>query len=147
MATSASDLSQLADLDGVEQLVGGNTPFLLEGPGDAFVVRSGRIELFAVKVEAGEPVGSRYHYLTAEPGDVMFGMDLARYGNDLGFLAVGVVGTRLVKMPVATIRAAARDPELAPAVFRAIDRWVGGLATGVSRTIRPQPRADVTLAA
>ena len=147
MTPPASDLPELVELEGVERVVGGNSPFLLEGPGDAYIIRSGRIELFAVSVEGGNPVGARYHYLTGEPGDVLFGMDLAQYGNGLGFLAVGIVGTRLVKVPVTTIRAAANDPALAPAVVRALDRWVTGLSAGVSRTIRPQPRADVTLAA
>ena len=122
--------------DGDEVVVGGNTPFLLDVADMVWVVRSGRVEVFAVNVEDGQARGTRHHYLTADPGDVLFGIDLARFGEGLGLLGVGLVGTRLQRVSLARIRAAAKDPAYAGEVASAVERWVTGLSRGVSRTSR-----------
>ena len=144
MATASLDL---LTGEGTEIVVGGNTPFLLDGPDRVWVVVSGRVEVFAVDVVDGQPSGARHHYHSADPGDMLFGIDLERYGEGLGFLAVGMVGTRLRVVPLERVQALAREPEHADALADVVDRWVTGLSRGVSRTIIPQPRADATLAA
>lgn len=137
-----SRLIETFDREGREEIVGGNTPFLLEGADNVWLVRSGKVEIFSVGVEDAKPHGTRHHFLTAEAGDLLFGMDLDGYGEGLGLLAVGVVGTRLLRMSVGRLRES--SPEgLSPAM----DRWILGLSEGVSRTIIPQPRADLALKA
>ena len=143
MTKAARTVSRVAlsALEGVRLSVGGNTPFFLDDPSSVWIVLSGRVEVFAVaQVNGCEPSGARYHYLTADPGDALFGMDLARYGNGLGMLAVGVVGTELRKVKLERLTSADGLTEL-------VERWVTGLSKGVARTIVPQPRADLLLEA
>jgi ATP-binding cassette subfamily C protein len=148
MATiTANPAFDLLAAEGEEVIVGGNTPFLMDGADKVWVVASGRVEVFAVNVVDGHPDGTRHHYLTADPGDAIFGIDLERYGEGLGFLAVGMVGTRLRLVPLERVQAVARDEKYAEGLAGIVDRWVIGLSRGVSRTIIPQPRADATLAA
>jgi ATP-binding cassette subfamily C protein len=136
-AATASTATLLA-LGGVRRSVGGNTPFFLDDPLSAWIVLSGRVEVFSVARADGEAQGTRYHYLTADPGDALFGMDLERYGEGLGMLAVGVVGTELLQVALDRLKAAGGVGDL-------VERWVSGLSKGVARTIVPQPRADLLI--
>lgn len=131
--------------EGDERVVGGNTPVLLDDPGTMYYVDSGRLEIFSVAVEDGEPVGTRRHFFTAVPGDGLFGMDLVRDGEGQGFLAVGTVGTRLRRLPVAAFKARLADAGMRDGLIAMIERWVEGLSAGVARTIVPRPRADVQM--
>jgi NHLM bacteriocin system ABC transporter ATP-binding protein len=135
------DLSMLFDPEAVELSLGGNTPFLLADPAWVWIVRSGRVEVFCVSVVHGKHDGPRFHYLTAEPGAALFGMDLEDSEAGLGLLAVGIHGTELVRVPLQRLRDA---PQVARPL---IDAWVVGLSKGASKNIIPLPRADVTLAA
>src|SRR5688572_6865942 len=89
--------------------VGGNKPFALDGAGTVWLVESGRVEVFVVNIDGGQPTGARRHFFTAEPGDVMFGVDRPAAG--LGLLAVGAVGTRLVRLPIDVVQRFAQDPD------------------------------------
>src|SRR5690606_23811306 len=112
-----------------------------------YYVASGRLEIFSVMVEDGEPAGTRHHFFTAVEGDGLFGMDLARDGEGQGFLAVGMVGTRLRRVSVEAFRARLTDAVIGGDLTGIVDRWVEGLSAGVARTIVPRPRADVQMEA
>jgi NHLM bacteriocin system ABC transporter ATP-binding protein len=73
---------------------------------------------------------------------VLFGLDLAAIGNGQALLAVGVVGTQLLRAPIETFHQWALDPALTAHVSTIIDRWVTGLSLGVTRLVVPKPRAD-----
>ena len=126
-------------LAGTELSVAGNTPFLLDDPTQAWLVLSGRVEVFCVGLTGGHPGGPRHHYATVDPGDILFGVDIGRHGQGLGLLAVGAVGTRLLKVAVAQLRTLPEPP------VEPVDRWVTSLSRAVSRLIVPTPRADVIL--
>ena len=143
--TSPLDCVSLFEAEGTELMVGGNSPVLLNEPDAAYYVKSGRLEVFSVAVEDGQAVGSRHHFYTASDGDALFGMDLERYGEGQGFLAVGMVGTRLLKLSQARLHAHLGDAEFAASLAPIMDRWVSGLSSGVARTIVPHPRADLQL--
>ncbi len=143
--TSPLDCVALFEAEGAELVVGGNSPVLLSEPDAVYYVKSGRLEVFSVAVEDNQAVGSRHHFFTAVDGDALFGMDLDRYGEGQGFLAVGMVGTRLLKLSQARLRAHLGNPEFAASLAPIVDRWVGGLSSGIARTIVPHPRADLQL--
>ena len=68
MATiTANPAFDLLTAEGEEVIVGGNTPFLMDGADKVWFVASGRVEVFAVNVVDGHPDGARHHYLTADP--------------------------------------------------------------------------------
>jgi ATP-binding cassette subfamily C protein len=146
MATApALDCVSLFEAEGTEMAVGGNSPVLLSDPDAVYYVKSGRLEVFSVAVEDGQAVGTRHHFFTALDGDALFGMDLDRYGEGQGFLAVGMVGTRLLTLSQARLRQHVHQPDFAASLAPIVDRWVTGLSAGVARTIVPHPRADLQL--
>ncbi|MCH9648180.1 MAG: NHLP bacteriocin export ABC transporter permease/ATPase subunit [Deltaproteobacteria bacterium] len=126
--------------------VHGNRPFLLDDPAMAYVVETGRVELFAVGVEEGQPVGQRSHYFTAQPGQAFFGMDLEAYGVGAGLLAVGHLGTVVRRITVVRLSQLARDEDLGPRVALWLDRWISGLSKSLTQDIVPGPMVDASLA-
>jgi ATP-binding cassette subfamily C protein len=145
---------------GVARAVAGNAPFLLEGVNRVWLVRTGQLELFLVRTGDETQRGMRHHFMSAQAGDLLFGMDT---DLGLGLLASGVVGTEVVEVSLAMLQAAvpqAAVPQAAvpqAAVPQAavpddlielsagIDRWVTAVSAGVTRHITPKPRADVLL--
>ncbi|MEL7061080.1 MAG: FHA domain-containing protein, partial [Acidobacteriota bacterium] len=150
-------LAHLASL-GTPREASGNAPFLLDDPEAMWLVEAGRVEIFAVGVEAGRPVGARSHYLTVEPGEAFFGMDFGSYRVGAGFLAVGRRGTRLRTVPRGALRSVAAgadsdsgknslaspagDP--AAALGGLVDGWVEGMTRRLSRDML-RPLVDVSL--
>ncbi|MGE0043717.1 MAG: NHLP bacteriocin export ABC transporter permease/ATPase subunit [Vicinamibacterales bacterium] len=142
---TAEDCIALFEAEGVDHAVGGNTPVLLSEPDTVWFIRSGRVEVFSIAVEDGAPVGARHHFFTAGAGDALFGIDLATHGEGQGLLAVGMIGTHLLRLPGARLREHLGDPAFAASFAPLVDRWVLGLSAGVARTIVPHPRADVQI--
>nr|MBA3532688.1 NHLP bacteriocin export ABC transporter permease/ATPase subunit [Ardenticatenales bacterium] len=113
---------------------GSNQPFLLSGASSVWVVYSGRVHIFAVQVQDGEPVGHRRHLYTAEGGDAFFGMEIQEEGTVMGLLAVGVNNTRLLRLKRERLIELAADPLYHPPLATLLDNWIGGLVRGVSQT-------------
>lgn len=130
---------------GTVRAVAGNTPFLLDGPDRAWFVRQGHLEVFVVRHGASVDRGMRNHFLSAPQGTLLFGMDLAMAGMGLGLLAVGVVGTEVVELPVAELQALASRSEDRATLTTLVEAWVSAVSAGVTKHIVPKPRADVLL--
>jgi NHLM bacteriocin system ABC transporter ATP-binding protein len=131
--------------DGRVIAVSGNTPFLLEGAGRVWLVRSGHIEAFLVRTGDETDRGTRNHFLSAHPGDLLFGME-TDFG--VGLLASGVVGTEVVELTVEAFRRSiesATDVVERTEAAAMLERWVGAVSAGVTRHILPKPRSDVQL--
>jgi ATP-binding cassette subfamily C protein len=83
---------------GARTTVGGDRPFLLRAD-QAWFVASGQVDVFAVHVEDGAPVGPRRQLLRAQAGQALFGMGAAEDGERWGLLAVGANNTELLVSP------------------------------------------------
>ncbi len=125
-------------------ITGSNKPFLLNDPKTVWMIFSGKVDIFAVRVENGEPVGTRRHLFRVEVGDAILGMDLKRYRREIGLLAVGLSGTRLLPVKRARLEALARSAEDAEWVVPLINNWVAGLSRGLSKNLT-LPRQFETL--
>ncbi len=128
--------------EGVEIAVSGTSPFLLDDKNSIWFVEEGRIELFTVSVEDGEPAGARNHFATFDDGSVLFGMDLAKYGLDSGFLAVGKVGTKVHRLTQAQFHSIGMAPALNEEVAALVDRWIEKMSQGLTSDIAPRPFFD-----
>lgn len=122
----------------------GHQAFLIDEPGVCWLVESGKVEIFGVDIEGGEPTGARWHFLSIAPGEAMFGMNLARYGGNSGFLAVGRGGTLLRRIPVTQLAELAAAGDLREEVARLVDGWVAGLSKSLVRELIPGPRVDLS---
>jgi len=115
---------------------GSDRPFLLAGAG-GWLVRQGRVDVFAVPLAAGVPAGGRTHLFRVEEGGVLFGTG-TRVDHAVGLLAVGSAGTRVAPVERIRLRAAALDPSQAPVLAALLDGWVGLLCAAVARDAVPE---------
>jgi NHLM bacteriocin system ABC transporter ATP-binding protein len=100
---------------------GGNRPLRLDA-GRVWIVRAGRIDVFATRLAEGEPEGPRRHLFRLEAGDPVFGV-----GEDpasgRALLAVGGPGTTLAEFALAEVEALAGDPGTRPLFEELVGRW------------------------
>lgn len=122
----------------------GNAPFLLDDPQSVWVVQSGKVEIFAVKVKDSEFKGSRYHVGSVEIGQLIFGLDSQRYGQGLGLIAVGVSETQLLRLPVDRLQSLVAEPEFSPYVANLVDRWLALLSADLVKELIT-PRTNMVL--
>ncbi len=141
---SAKPETRLED-EGEAVLVAGNRPFFLDDTSSMWMVESGRIDVFTVAVKDGEPAGARTFFISVEPGQALFGMDLATYGQGNGFLAAGKSGTRLRKIPVERFEELAKQKRHEERIAGMIDTWVTALSRGLVRDLPAGPPIDYDL--
>src|SRR5262245_28031105 len=53
-----------------------DSPFVIDGIGVAWLVQSGHLDLFLVRLRNGDPIGHRSHVLRASEGELVCGMDV-----------------------------------------------------------------------
>ena len=145
-APSGSPLAELFRSEGELIVADGNKPFLLDGKENAWLLETGKVEVFTVALEGMVPTGSRSHFLSVSPGQLMLGMDLAGFGMGAGFLAVGRMGTNLRRLTVSRLQEVARDESYGPELAALLDAWTGALSRSLTKDFPPGPIADVALA-
>jgi NHLM bacteriocin system ABC transporter ATP-binding protein len=116
--------------------VAGNTPILLDDPETVWVVFSGRVDVFVVRVEDGRAVGARSHLFHATDGAALFGMDLR--GRSVGILVSGAPGTQLLRVKRSGLARLAETGGFAPLVAGLIEGWVDALSAGLARDLPPR---------
>lgn len=136
-----NSISNLFEQKGISTSVGGNNPFLLDNPDSVWLVRSGRIDIFSVRLEDGKVVGARSHFFSVQPGELLFGVgwDLRKMGR--GLLAVGITGTELQKTSFKTIKKATQSLSFCNHLAPFLDTWISGLSSGISKGL--DPRTDL----
>jgi NHLM bacteriocin system ABC transporter ATP-binding protein len=121
--------------------VGGNSPILLNDPETVWVVYSGKVDVFSVRLDQGQVVGARVHLCRMEAGAGLFGTTAdgaAGGGAGVGLLAVGVGEVRLVRIRRERLHALMEDPACAEAVIELVDGWVRGLLGAVAHVLPPK---------
>ncbi|MEZ5328906.1 MAG: NHLP bacteriocin export ABC transporter permease/ATPase subunit [Verrucomicrobiales bacterium] len=124
----------------------GNNPLLLDNPQSVWYVGSGVLEIFTTMVTDGECTGARSHFTSVPTGGLVFGMNLAAYGHQHGFVAAGSKGTVLYRLTLKDLQHAAQHKETGVELAGLLDGWVTSLSHGVTESI-PRPQADVKLRA
>ena len=123
-----------------------NKPLVLSDPDAVFLVESGKVEIFTVALENGQPVGARTHFVTADAGQLFFGMDTDRYGMGSGFLAVGKAGSELRRYSAARLLRLAETPIHRDRLAPLLTRWVEAMSRRLVLEIEV-PRPDLPLEA
>lgn len=126
----------------------GNRPFLIQGADYVWYMDRGHVEIFATGVEDGEPQGNRSHFCSISEGALIFGINFEEVVGASAFLAIGVVGTRLYRLPLSRLQewcgeAESRLEELSDLV----DDWTETLSFGITKEIQPSPRVQHQLVA
>ena len=103
----------------------------------AWFIQAGKVDLFAVPLQAGEQAGPRTHFLRAEAGQVLFGIPASNSGASMGFLAVGSSDPCLYKLSLARLQELAHEPTQAKELAEWIDGWVRELYRSLSDGLPP----------
>ena len=74
----------------LQLIIKGNQPLLLDDPQKVWLIESGSIALFAVKIKNGVPDGPRRYLFSLETGEVLFCIACNLEGNPYSLLAVSV---------------------------------------------------------
>ena len=77
-------------------------PLLVQDPATAWVVKSGKVDLFLVPVHGGQPVGSHFHILRVAPSEAIFG--LAPFSDEIALVATALPGTTVLKISQRDVR-------------------------------------------
>ncbi len=121
----------------------GNRPFLIQGEDSVWWLDKGHIELFATAVEDGKPDGPRSHFASIPANSLLFGINFDAIVGASGFLAMGVVGTRLYRIPLKLLQSwAAQHPEYLDILAHSLDTWLETLSQGITKEILPAPLAQ-----
>lgn len=119
--------------------VSGNTPLLLNTSDYVWFVNAGTVDIFTVRIENGQVVGARTHFLRLQPGDLFFGIDSGKYGKDQAFLAVGTIGSRVFRLDVARVQQLSREQAVtAVGIGDRLDQWVTALTKVITPGLIPQ---------
>jgi NHLM bacteriocin system ABC transporter ATP-binding protein len=135
-------IAQYFQEQGVRHVMALNDTLVIDGPDNVWFVQSGQVEMFAIRLERGQPAGARSHVLSINPGSLVFGMDFADYGQGFGFMLIGTEGSELYRLTKAQLRALASRREQAAAIGQLIDTWLLAFSESVVRDVRPKPKAD-----
>ncbi|MGB8645075.1 MAG: NHLP bacteriocin export ABC transporter permease/ATPase subunit [Anaerolineae bacterium] len=135
-------LLRLRHKEGTLVKAGNNKPILLNDPATVWVVYRGRLDIFSVRVEGGEAVGTRHHLLRVPAGEAVMGIapgrELERLGEPRGLIAVGDIETEVIRLRRTRLVQLAQMSEYADQVARLIDRWVIDLGLGIVREFTPR---------
>lgn len=138
-----SNLTEVFEQQGRPLAADGSCPFLLTDSQSVWLVCSGKIDLFAVVIEQGQPVGPRRPMFRMEAGHALFGMEPERQDRGVGLLAVGHPGTHLRQLARAQLQQRTHDPTLAAQVARLVERWVQDLSSALPAGPAPRKYQDL----
>lgn len=139
---TASADNPLVPLAGERLVVGGDRPFLLESD-DLWLVAAGSVDVFAVRLGEGGPVGPRTHLVRVVQGRAMFGRALTT-DDRWGLLAVGSSGGEVVRVSRAALESL--DPRTGDLAVL-IAQWVDSLYAAMVRDKLPAISIELSLGA
>ena len=113
----------------------------------AWVVYTGRVDVFAVPVKSGRVAGTRHHLFRAQAGQVVFGAHpITGEGSEAGrnasesttvLMAVGDPDTQLLRVRRSALARFVGSPAFADQAIAMIDGWVSGLSASLAHQAPP----------
>ncbi|NJL41735.1 MAG: hypothetical protein HC899_37450 [Leptolyngbyaceae cyanobacterium SM1_4_3] len=85
-------------IENYELRIKGNEPLLLNDPQYVWLMKSGSMSLFAIKVRNGVPEGKRRFLFNTTTGDAMFSIAAEHQGGVQQILAVSLEETELLRL-------------------------------------------------
>ena len=110
---------------------GSNTPLSLNTPDTVWLIMSGIVDIFAVRIAEGRVVGSRHHLFRARAGQALFSMDLSHYAAEIDIIAVGVNNTFVSTIPRQRFDELIHDEQHQSTALDLLDEWVKGLSHSI----------------
>jgi NHLM bacteriocin system ABC transporter ATP-binding protein len=146
-ASSASELLMLRLRYRESKLVhaAGNTPLLLTDKQMAWIVYTGRLDIFMAPFDAslGCVSGAQRHLFRVQAAQAVFGTGLPGGAHSIALLAVGDPGTQLLQVKRTTLQTLAQDAAFTEPITTLLDGWITGFSESIAAG-QDMPR-EVTL--
>lgn len=117
---------------------GGNRPILLTDPEISWVVYTGHLDIFAVRLHQGEASGVRTHLFRVSAGQAVFGISQQSTLPPIALLAVGGNQTRVLQVRTQRLQALAREADFRLPLAAMVDHWVQGLSNALTHDVPPK---------
>ena len=105
--------------------------FVLDDPETLWIVKSGRVDVYAIELRGREPIGPRRFLWTAEGPTALFGVRPVAGERTFGLLAAPA-GATLIALPMAALRALADRPDAALDAEAVVDAFVSDAASAIA---------------
>lgn len=114
----------------------------LNDPDLVWQVQSGRVDVFSVSMEDGEPSGRLHHLFRADQGNSLFGIEP---GGDFCLLFRGALGTVLIKQRKSDLQELAVDELYRVPVVFLLEQWIIALSEAMIRDLPPKNYRFLTM--
>ncbi len=112
--------------------VSGRNPLVLEDKRSVWLVTNGEVNVFAVLMKDGEPASARRPLFSVPAGELLFGVDPGSGDERLVVVAIGLFGTKLLKIGLERFRDLTRREDTKGEAARLVDMWVERFFTPVA---------------
>jgi len=123
------NLSELIKV-GIKRELTRNKPLEIKDENKAWIVTSGIVDIFAVKLKEGEPSGERYHVCRIKEGEAFFGIK----AQQIVFIALGGVNTVCYETNIKDFF----NKLDASKVSNLVDKWIIKLEKSLVHTLTPK---------
>ena len=120
-------------------------PVTLHDPEMIWLVVEGKLDLYLVEMEDGQPTGARHHFIRVEPGHPVIGFERHPDG-EYGLIASPAAGSKVLRLRVEQLQQAATE-----SVPPLIDKWVESLGSAIADKAAPKsfqllaPGAEISM--
>lgn len=125
-------------IGGTLRELAGNDALLVTDPTKAWIVQTGRVDLFLVQSHNGEPAGAREHVVRITDGQAIFGMDVTQSSGDKILIAAAAPGTQVLEVPRTEILRAASAPGASEQIQALLQNWIATLSSAAVAEMEPK---------
>jgi ATP-binding cassette subfamily C protein len=148
-AEPAPTLAKLLFAAGEAVEATGDRPFRLDAGDGAWLVETGKVEVFARPIVAGDADGARTHVATIRAGCLLLSLRPSLSAGPfrpaespleaaIALVAVGHPETRVRRLSMADLKELARRPQAVPGLARLVEEWVRELPRVLLRDPPPK---------
>jgi NHLM bacteriocin system ABC transporter ATP-binding protein len=131
--------------EGVEVETGANHPILLDDEEKIWLIETGQVNVFSVRLADGGEAIDRRHVLASGAGDLLFGVGMGGGEECAGLLAVSSAGARIRALPKRRWQELSRESRYRDQAAALLDHWLAALSRGVAGANRPARSVDLTV--
>ena len=121
----------------------GRDPILLNASNFVWVVESGDVDFFVVRLEDGKPVGNLNPLMRCGPGDMFFGFQNETKADKVGIMVRGGTDTTILALVPHRLFSYSDDNKAVEQIAKSVCRWVKGCINSVTtKSLRKEIEDD-----
>jgi NHLM bacteriocin system ABC transporter ATP-binding protein len=131
--------------------VSGNQPLWLDDPKLAWIIFSGKLDVFGVQLHHGHDTGARQWLFRAETGQALFGFQSRPECPETALLVIGAPGTTLLQIERTRLQALTGDKTRGADIARFVNDWALEFTHALANSLLPrdyvalEPDQEITL--